>query len=47
MKCKCGKNMIFQLGDEFIELYYCPDCDTFAIKNIECIENIIYLKEIE
>ena len=36
MKCKkCRNEMIFIIGDEFVDVYECIDCDLLAVMIIE------------
>lgn len=45
MICKCKEDMQKLMGDEFAELYYCTSCEMFVLKNIECVEKSIYMRE--
>jgi len=47
MECKCGEPMLLMCADEYMELYLCPDCLLYALKNIEISEDLIYLREIK
>lgn len=47
MICKCKEDMHMLMGDEYAELYFCEKCRLYALKNIECIEEKKYLKEVE
>lgn len=47
MKCRCKKEMVLLIGDEYIEMYCCRHCGLFAIKNIECLESISFIEEVD